>query len=141
MTTMASPRPLVTGGVDTHRDFHVAAALDQVGGMLGTSQFPTTPAGYRSLLGWLSAFGPLAPVGVAGTGSYGSALARHLAAQQLQVITRVPRGVGLGDDRVTHHRGRALVERRQLPELSPVRPLPARTDQHHRRAGPAQHAR
>jgi transposase len=60
---MASARPLVTGGVDTHRDFHVAAALDLVSGVLGTSQFPTTPAGDRSLLGWLAGFGQLVAVG------------------------------------------------------------------------------
>jgi transposase len=83
---MASARPLVTGGVDTHRDFHVAAALDQVGGVLGTSQFPTTPAGYRSLLGWLAGFGQLVAVGVEGTGSYGAALARHLSREDVRVI-------------------------------------------------------
>jgi transposase len=38
------------------------------------------------LLGWLSGFGPLAAVGVEGTGCYGAALARHLAAQQVPVI-------------------------------------------------------
>ena len=37
MTTMTPPRPLVTGGVDTHRDLHVAAALDPTGGVLGTA--------------------------------------------------------------------------------------------------------
>jgi len=31
MTTMTSPAVRVTGGVDTHRDIHVAAALDQIG--------------------------------------------------------------------------------------------------------------
>ena len=51
MTTMTSDRRLVTGGVDTHRDFHVAAALDHLGGVLGTAQFPTTTAGYRLAAG------------------------------------------------------------------------------------------
>ncbi len=36
MTTMTPSRPLVTGGVDTHRDEHVAAALDPVARLLGT---------------------------------------------------------------------------------------------------------
>ena len=35
----------ITGGVDTHADTHVAAALDPVGGLLGVREFPTTPAG------------------------------------------------------------------------------------------------
>ena len=36
---------LITGGVDTHLDTHVAAALDANGGVLGVESFPTTTAG------------------------------------------------------------------------------------------------
>ena len=43
----------ITGGVDTHLDVHVAAALDEHGGLLGTASFETTPAGYAALVGWL----------------------------------------------------------------------------------------
>ena len=43
----------ITGGVDTHRDVHVAAALDPLGGLLGTESFSTEPAGYKALLAWL----------------------------------------------------------------------------------------
>ena len=43
------PEGLITGGVDTHLDVHVAAALDPIGGLLGTESFPTTPAGYCKL--------------------------------------------------------------------------------------------
>ena len=53
MTIVESTRP-VTGGVDTHLDVHVAAALDANGGVLGVESFPTTPAGYRELHGWLA---------------------------------------------------------------------------------------
>ena len=88
MTTMTSTRPLVTGGVDTHRDFHVAAALDHLGGVLGTSPFPTTPAGYRALLAWLAGFGPVVTVGVEGTGSYGAALAQYLSTRDGRRTTR-----------------------------------------------------
>jgi len=35
----------ITGGVDTHADVHVAAALDSVGGLLGVGEFPVSPAG------------------------------------------------------------------------------------------------
>lgn len=86
MTTMTPEPGSVTGGVDTHLDVHVAAAVDHLGGVLGTQSFPTTAAGYRRLLGWLRAFGPIHAVGVEGTGSYGSALARHLAEQDVLVI-------------------------------------------------------
>ncbi len=59
----------ITGGVDTHADVHVAAALDELGGLLGTESFPTTPGGYAELVGWLEAFGPVVKVGIEGTGS------------------------------------------------------------------------
>ena len=48
MTIVESTRP-VTGGVDTHLDVHVAAAVDANGGVLGVESFATTPAGYREL--------------------------------------------------------------------------------------------
>ena len=32
----------ITGGVDTHADVHVAAALDPIGGLLGVREFPAT---------------------------------------------------------------------------------------------------
>jgi transposase len=76
----------VTGGVDTHADVHVAAAIDQVGRELGWSSFPTTPAGYRDLAGWLASFGPLGLVGVEGTGVYGAGLTRSLADGGLAVV-------------------------------------------------------
>jgi hypothetical protein len=41
MTTVDAARP-VTGGVDTHLDVNVAAALDPLGGLLGVAEFPTT---------------------------------------------------------------------------------------------------
>lgn len=53
MTTVAAPARLVTGGVDTHLDVHVAAALDPLGALLGTAQFHASAAGYRQLLAWL----------------------------------------------------------------------------------------
>src|ERR1700693_4865517 len=70
--------PEVTGGVDTHLDSHVAAALDPIGGLLGVESFPATPAGYRSLVAWMGGFGPVARVGVEGTGSYGAGVGRFL---------------------------------------------------------------
>jgi hypothetical protein len=76
----------VTGGVDTHLDTNMAAALDGVGGQLGTKEFPTTTAGYRALHRWLESFGTVVRVGVEGTGSYGAGLARYLASQGVEVI-------------------------------------------------------
>ena len=86
MTTVPSRPVAVIGGVDTHADIHVAAACDRLGKVLGTKAFVTTPAGYRDLLSFLASFGQLQAVGVEGTGSYGSGLARHLAQEQVRVL-------------------------------------------------------
>jgi transposase len=85
MTIVENTRP-ITGGVDTHADVHVAAAVDANGGVLGVESFATTPAGYAQLHGWLSGFGPVERVGVEGTGAYGAGLARHLRGRGLVVI-------------------------------------------------------
>ena len=62
--TFIEERIAVTGGVDTHSEVHVAAALDPVGGLLGTREFPATAAGYAGLLDWLCAFGAVALAGL-----------------------------------------------------------------------------
>jgi transposase len=77
---------VVTGGVDTHKDVHVAAVVDGVGRILATSSFPATSTGYRRLAVWLGTFGRVERVGVEGTGSYGAGLARHLAELKIEVI-------------------------------------------------------
>jgi hypothetical protein len=41
----------ITLGVDTHKDIHVAVALDGLGRRLGTLSIPTTPAGYEETCG------------------------------------------------------------------------------------------
>ena len=65
MTVTTMPE-LITGGVDTHLDVHVAAALDAIGGVLGVESFPANAAGYRRLLAWLRGFGPVDARGPAG---------------------------------------------------------------------------
>jgi transposase len=84
--TIVDAARLVTGGVDTHLDLNVAAALDPVGGLLEVAEFPATAAGHRRLLDWLAGFGPVARVGVEGTGSYGAGLARYLRAAGVEVV-------------------------------------------------------
>jgi len=76
----------ITGGVDTHADVHVAAALDPLGGLLGVQEFPASPAGYARLVEWLGGFGTVCLVGIEGTGSYGAGLARHIAAAGIRVV-------------------------------------------------------
>ena len=62
--TIVEERTAITGGAGTHSEVHVAAALDPVGGLLGTREFPATAAGYAALLCWLGKFGDVALVGV-----------------------------------------------------------------------------
>jgi transposase len=86
MTSLTDQPCAVTGGVDTHKDAHVAAVVDPVGRILGTREFPTTTTGHRALLRWLRRHGDLARVGVEGTGAYGAGLARFLASAGVEVI-------------------------------------------------------
>ena len=66
----------IWGGVDTHRDFHVAAVVDSVGRVVGSELFGADGAGYRRLVAWMQDMGQLVGVGVEGCGSYGAGLAR-----------------------------------------------------------------
>jgi transposase len=86
---MASIPPtsrVVIGGVDTHKDLHVAAVIDTAGVLLGTEAFSTTRAGYRALTRWLRAFGDVRLVGIEGTGSYGAGITRHFGEAGIQVL-------------------------------------------------------
>jgi transposase len=76
----------ITLGVDTHKDIHVALALDGLGRRLGTLSIPTTPAGYEELVDWANGFGPLEGVGIEGTGSFGAGLTRFLQAEGTKVF-------------------------------------------------------
>jgi len=86
MTIVEPAAGAVTGGVDTHLDVHVAAALDDIGGLLGVESFEASRAGNDKLLAWLVSFGAVAQVGVEGTGSYGASLARSLRAAHVKVV-------------------------------------------------------
>jgi len=64
MTVTIVKTRVITGGVDTHADTHVAAALDPAGGLLGVQDFPAKAEGYGRLLGWLGGFGSVCLVGI-----------------------------------------------------------------------------
>jgi transposase len=64
-------------GVDTHKDVHVAVALNRLGAELDARDVDTTESGYRSLLDWAQALGVPA-FAVEGCGSYGAGLVRFL---------------------------------------------------------------
>jgi transposase len=102
MTSMANEKRVVIGGVDTHRDVHVAAVVDDRGKVLDTAEFATTKAGYDRLLVWMQSFGELTKVGVEGTGAYGAGLSRHLASRDVEVLE-----VNRPNRQMRHRRGKS----------------------------------
>lgn len=77
---------LVTVGVDTHLDEHVAVALDQLGRRLDALSVPTTGVGYAKLLRWAEGLGSLERVGIEGAGSFGAGLSRFLRNGDVEVL-------------------------------------------------------
>jgi len=99
---MAKEPLSVFGGVDTHKDVHVAAVVDERGKILDTASFGANAKGYAALNVWLEGFGTLVRVGVEGTGSYGSGLTRHLQANDVDVVE-----VNRPNRQMRHHRGKS----------------------------------
>ena len=65
-------------GVDTHKQRHVAVALNRLGRLIDSLIVDATSAGYEQLLVWARSLGEPA-FGIEGCGSYGAGLARFLA--------------------------------------------------------------
>ena len=107
-------------GVDTHKDVHVAVALDVFGAQLDSREIATTPAGYRSLLSWAQELGVPA-FAIEGTGSYGAGLVRFLERAGVSVYEcERPRRQERrrGEERSARRRsGRAQAARRRGSEL------------------------
>lgn len=65
-------------GIDTHKDVHVAAALDQHGALLGVEHFDASAPGYQRLVRWAREWqrelgATDLAYGIEGTSSYGQA--------------------------------------------------------------------
>jgi len=94
MTSMTLQRSDVIVGIDTHKDEHVAVAIDGLGGIVGNPQFmAANPDGYAELLAWADSLGDVYAFGVEGCGSYGSGLAKFLRRHDRTVheVARPPR--------------------------------------------------
>jgi transposase len=76
----------VVGGVDTHKDLHVAAVVDEQDRVLGTRCFATTRQGYRQMLAWMGSFGEVQRIGIESTGSYGAGLLRFVQKAGIEVL-------------------------------------------------------
>jgi transposase len=84
MTRISVPRAVIVG-VDTHKDVHVAVAVDQDGRVVGRQEVRTTQRGCVTLHDWAVQLAPTVEFAVEGTGSYGAGLSRYLARQGIQV--------------------------------------------------------
>jgi transposase len=84
-TIAESSQPQVTVGVDTHKQFHVAHAVDGLGRPLGTYRLPASSGGYEDFVSWARSLGQLIRVGIEGPGHFGAGLARHLRAEGIAV--------------------------------------------------------
>lgn len=76
----------ITGGVDTHKDLHVAAIVDKHDRVLGCQSFATTRQGYKQMLTWMRSFGSLQRVGIECTGTYGAGLLRYLQQAGVEIL-------------------------------------------------------
>jgi transposase len=76
----------VAGGVDTHADVHVTAAIDGNGGVSGIESIPADSTGYEAQAGWLVGFGSVMRVGVEDTGSYGVGLPQFLHELDIDIV-------------------------------------------------------
>ena len=73
-------------GVDTHKDQHVAVAIDVLGVRLGERHVPVTTSGYEELERWSRSLGAIDAFGIEGTGSYGAGVTRFLTGRGHKVI-------------------------------------------------------
>jgi transposase len=66
MATMPQVERRVTVGVDSHKDVQVAAAVDQIGRILATTQVATTLRGHAQLERWACELGRVERFGIEG---------------------------------------------------------------------------
>jgi transposase len=78
--------PRIVGGVDTHKDLHVAAIVDEFDRVLASQCFATTRHGYKQMLTWMRSFGSLQRIGIEATGTYGAGLLRYMQTAGVEVL-------------------------------------------------------
>lgn len=86
MTKSATDDQPIVGGVDTHKEQHVAAIVDGHDRILSSAFFPATRHGYKQMVRWMRTHGVIARIGVESTGSYGAGLLRYLQHAGLDVL-------------------------------------------------------
>ena len=89
-------------GVDTHKDQHVAVAINLQGVRLDERHVAATTHGYEELERWSHSQGDIGAFGIEGTGSYGAGVSRFLTARGYSVIE-----VNRPDRSVRHRKGKS----------------------------------
>jgi transposase len=116
----------VVGGVDPHAETIHVAALTAVGKVIGDAEFPTTAAGYRRAIRFLTDYGEVVWVGVEGAAGYGAGISRALQAVGITVAeverpTRsARRRAGKSDRLDAYHAARAVLAERTSPVKDPA---------------------
>ena len=77
---------MIAGGVDTHADQQLAAAVDSNGGRLRVELFTADESGFEAFVVWLGSHGEIQMVGVEGNGSWGVGLCRFLHDHEIVVV-------------------------------------------------------
>jgi transposase len=74
-------------GIDVHKHTHVAALIDERGGLIATLSIANSPQGYRQLIDWLvDRQAASAVIGIESPGSYGRCLVTALAGAGFEVL-------------------------------------------------------
>ena len=85
VTIVRVPTRLIVG-VDSHKNNHQAAVLDEKGALLGNESFAATTSGYHQLEAWLATMGEIDRVGMECTGSFAAGLTRFLRERDVEVL-------------------------------------------------------
>lgn len=85
-TTIMTNTDRLIGGIDSHKDTIHVAVITEIGTPIDDHEFPTTTAGYRKAITWLTTHGSIERVGVEGTSSYGVGITAALRMANLTVI-------------------------------------------------------
>jgi transposase len=134
MTVTALETGTIFGGIDTHADTIHVGAIDAWGRELGDAEFTTTPPGYRDALAFLAGLGEVACIGIEGTSSYGTGVARAARDAGLEVLEVIRperaarRREGKSDPLDAYQAARAVLTGRataaaKTPEVTALRAL------------------
>lgn len=78
-------------GIDSHKETLAVCGVDEVGRQKAASEFPNSPSGHAALLDWAIDQRGEHAFAIEGSGGFGRALARYLAAHRQPVLEVQPR--------------------------------------------------